>query len=121
MWLLDNQTPYAAERNWTRDASGTHWWIVAVRGTFSVGSDGRPALDDGSGVVVQLDVAVPYDGLGTLGEVRAPRELLTAPDRRQLGVHRLERGGRSAQRGHELGEAGTESRAVVRPALLKNL
>ncbi len=46
MWAIKNRTGYAAERNWTRDADGIHWWIVAVRATFQiVGGDsvGPPA------------------------------------------------------------------------------
>lgn len=36
MWALVNRTPYAAERNWTRDQHGVHWWLVAVRATFTI-------------------------------------------------------------------------------------
>lgn len=46
MWLLRNHTPYAAERNWIRDARGVHWYLVAVRGTFSIDPRGRPTLAD---------------------------------------------------------------------------
>jgi hypothetical protein len=46
MWALDNQTAYAAERNWTRDARGVHVWIVAVQATFDVAEDGRLTLAD---------------------------------------------------------------------------
>jgi hypothetical protein len=46
MWALDNATPYATERNWTRDKDGVHWWIVAVRATFTVAPDGKLALAD---------------------------------------------------------------------------
>jgi hypothetical protein len=42
MWALRNLTPYAADRNWTRDKDGHHWWIVAIRATFDLGADGRP-------------------------------------------------------------------------------
>lgn len=34
MWALNNQTPYSAERNWTRDKRGVHYWIVSVKATF---------------------------------------------------------------------------------------
>ena len=30
MWVLNNRTPYAAERTWTRDKTGMHQWLVAV-------------------------------------------------------------------------------------------
>lgn len=46
MWALSNKTAYAAERNWTRDKHGLHWWVVAVRATFDIGSNGRIMLAD---------------------------------------------------------------------------
>src|SRR5262249_41057598 len=46
MWALFNSTPYAAERNWTRDKDGVHWWIVAVRATFEVAANGALKLAD---------------------------------------------------------------------------
>lgn len=46
MWLLNNRTPYPAERNWTRDKHGVHWWLVAARGSFRIERDGRLSLED---------------------------------------------------------------------------
>jgi hypothetical protein len=46
MWTLFNRTVFAADRNWTRDKQGVHWWIVAVRATCHVGTDGRLRLAD---------------------------------------------------------------------------
>jgi hypothetical protein len=46
MWVLDNRTPYAAERNWTRDTRGRHRWIVAVRATFDLDEYGSLRLAD---------------------------------------------------------------------------
>jgi hypothetical protein len=46
MWALQNLTPFAADRNWTRDKNGMHWWIVAVKATFDLASDGRLTLAD---------------------------------------------------------------------------
>ena len=40
MWVLDNQTPFAADRCWDRDRDGAEVWIVAVKGTFAIRSDG---------------------------------------------------------------------------------
>jgi hypothetical protein len=40
MWTLFNGTPYGADRNWTRDKDGIHWWIVAVRATFDIAPTG---------------------------------------------------------------------------------
>jgi hypothetical protein len=46
MWMLDNQTPYGAERNWIRDKNGAHLWIVAVKATFDIGPGGALKLAD---------------------------------------------------------------------------
>jgi hypothetical protein len=46
VWALANRTPYAADRNWTRDKNGVHWWIVAVRATFSIAAEGKLVLAD---------------------------------------------------------------------------
>jgi hypothetical protein len=40
MWVVDNQTPFAAERAWVRDINGAEVWLVAVRGTFDILPDG---------------------------------------------------------------------------------
>lgn len=46
MWALRNRTAYAAERNWTRDKEGVHWWLVAVKATFDLLPEGRVVLAD---------------------------------------------------------------------------
>jgi hypothetical protein len=46
MFMLDNKTPYAAGRNWTRDKRGMHVWIVAVKATFDVAPNGKLTLAD---------------------------------------------------------------------------
>jgi hypothetical protein len=40
MWQVDNRTPFAAERGWVRDRDGAEVWLVAVRATFDIKSDG---------------------------------------------------------------------------------
>lgn len=40
MWVVDNQTPFAAERAWVRDMKGAEVWLVAIRGTFDILPDG---------------------------------------------------------------------------------
>ncbi|MCU0647586.1 MAG: DUF2169 domain-containing protein [Gemmatimonadaceae bacterium] len=40
MWQLRNDTPFAAERTFTRAADGTEVFVVAVRATFDVAADG---------------------------------------------------------------------------------
>jgi hypothetical protein len=46
VWALKNLTPYAAERSWTRDKTGAHLWLVAVKATFDLGVDGRVTVAD---------------------------------------------------------------------------
>lgn len=44
MWFLENRTPFSAERAWVRDQRGAEVWLVAVKGTFLINSDGRLSL-----------------------------------------------------------------------------
>lgn len=46
MWAVNNHTPYGADRNWTRDKQGRHYWVVAVRATFDVDPQGHVTLAD---------------------------------------------------------------------------
>jgi hypothetical protein len=44
MWLLFNDTPFAAERTWTRDEAGRECWLVAIKAAFEILPDGRQVL-----------------------------------------------------------------------------
>jgi hypothetical protein len=46
VWALSNTTPYAVDKNWTRDRDGKHLWIVAVKATFDIVPDGQLKLAD---------------------------------------------------------------------------
>jgi hypothetical protein len=46
VWALSNRTSFGAGRNWTRDKDGIHWWLVAVRATYTIAPDGRLTLAD---------------------------------------------------------------------------
>ncbi len=41
--MLNNKTPFAAERSWVRDRNGGEVWLVAVKGTFNILPDGTTA------------------------------------------------------------------------------
>ena len=41
MWLLENHTPFAAERGFLQDKNGAMVWIVVIKGTFVLGPDGE--------------------------------------------------------------------------------
>jgi hypothetical protein len=51
MWVIENDTPFAAERCWVRDRDGAEVWLIAVRGTFVIGSDGSTTLANEHGEV----------------------------------------------------------------------
>ena len=42
--MIENQTPYLAERTWVRDKEGVHHWIVVVKATYGIQKDGRLSL-----------------------------------------------------------------------------
>jgi len=46
MWMLYNQTPSAAERNWVLDKNGAKSWVVVVKATFDIFPDGKMKLSD---------------------------------------------------------------------------
>ena len=45
MWLLDNSTSFSADRTWVRDRNGAEVWVVGVKASFIVRSDGQQVLD----------------------------------------------------------------------------
>jgi hypothetical protein len=66
MWALKNRTPYAAERNWTRDKTGVHHWLVAVKATFDISPDGKLKLADEQIPPVLAPVYYGEPGLSSL-------------------------------------------------------
>jgi len=46
MWAIVNKTPYKAGKAWARDKNGVHEWLVAVKGTFDIQSDGSLQVAD---------------------------------------------------------------------------
>jgi hypothetical protein len=46
MWMVDNQTPFAAERAWVRDRDGAEVWLVAVKCTFDILPDGTTQVSE---------------------------------------------------------------------------
>lgn len=53
MWQIDNRTPFAAERTWTRGRDGAEIWLVAVKCTFEITADGGTTLADEQPPVVR--------------------------------------------------------------------
>ncbi len=44
MWQIENRTPFAAERIWTRGPDGAEIWLVAVKATFDLTPDGHAEI-----------------------------------------------------------------------------
>ena len=59
MWALDNHTPFAADRSWVRDRDGAEVWLVAVKGTFNIRSDGTTIVSEEQ---VPVCLAAKYSG-----------------------------------------------------------
>jgi hypothetical protein len=66
MWLLNNLTPFAAERAWVRDQDGAEVWIVAVKASFVIQSDGQQILDLEQSEVSRVPEFTGQPGLSSL-------------------------------------------------------
>lgn len=44
MWMLQNNSPFAAERGWVRDKNGAEVWLVAIKGLFDIQDNGQLTL-----------------------------------------------------------------------------
>jgi hypothetical protein len=58
MWQLDNRTPYAAERTWVRDRDGAEIWLVAVKCSFDISSEGETSVAPEQPPVAQAPVFI---------------------------------------------------------------
>lgn len=72
VWVVDNRTNFAADRNWVRDSKGTHHFVVAVRVSIRIDSAGKGHLADEQEPVV---VAPDYLGDDGLSSMRAESDL----------------------------------------------
>jgi hypothetical protein len=73
MWALTNQTPYSAERSWTRNQQGMHLWLVAVKATFDITATGKLALSDEQPPPL---LAPEYTGDPATSSLRADSDLM---------------------------------------------
>ena len=44
MWILSNETPFAAKEGWTRDERGHEVWLVAIKASFEIDPAGKQRL-----------------------------------------------------------------------------
>ena len=73
MWMLDNQTPFEAERTWVRDKDGAHHWIVVVKATYDISEDGTLSLSDEQ---VEPLLAPEYNGADGESSLRYDADLI---------------------------------------------
>jgi hypothetical protein len=97
MWILENNTPFAAERAWARDRNGAEVWIVAIKGTFTVRPDGSTQIAE-----EQEPVCLSPEYLGEPGKSDLRREsdlVLTKPSTDVLLLgHAYAPGGKPVQK-----------------------
>ncbi len=53
MWILSNDTPFAAERTLVSDKNGADVWVVAVKGTYNISSKGALEIAEKQEPVLQ--------------------------------------------------------------------
>lgn len=96
MLQLDNRTPYAAERTIVMDKTGAKSWVVAVKATFDLGSNGAIQLAD-----IQQPVLYSPEYFGEPGKSSIRYETDLIPSKRATDVlvngHAHTPAGRTAQ------------------------
>jgi hypothetical protein len=66
MWMVDNRTPFAAERGWVRDRNGAEIWLVAVKASFDILADGSTAVSEVQPPVLRLPEHVGEPGKSSI-------------------------------------------------------
>ncbi|MCR9162991.1 MAG: DUF2169 domain-containing protein [Nannocystaceae bacterium] len=66
MWVVNNRTPYEADRTWVQDRDGAKYWVVAVKATFDIDLRGQLTLSDDPEPVHPAPVYNGEDGLSSL-------------------------------------------------------
>jgi hypothetical protein len=73
MWQIENKTPFAAERGWTRDRDGAEVWLVAAKCTFDIHPDGTTWVSSEQPDVLRLPV---HNGKAGASSVRYESDLI---------------------------------------------
>lgn len=66
MWVVLNESPFAADRNWIRDQQGRHHFVVAVRATYLVDIQSRLHVADQQEPPALAPVYHGEDGVSSL-------------------------------------------------------
>jgi hypothetical protein len=73
MWQIDNRTPFAVERSWTRDRNGAEVWLVAAKCTFDIDPDGSTHISPEQPDVRRLPL---YNGKAGASSIRYESDLI---------------------------------------------
>lgn len=71
--MIENRTPFTAERTWVRDKEGAHHWIVVVKATYDVGESGELTLSEAPVMPLYMP---EYHGEPGLSSVRYEADLI---------------------------------------------
>ncbi len=66
MWVVDNATPYTADRSWVQDKDSNKIWLVAVKATFDLLADGSTLLADEQQPVLRMSEPRGEEGKSSL-------------------------------------------------------
>jgi hypothetical protein len=66
MWVVANKTPYTADRTWVQDKHANKLWLVVVKATFDVGTDGSTRIANEQLPVLQMGKHVSEPGKSSL-------------------------------------------------------
>jgi len=72
MWMLQNNTPFEAERTWVRDKNGLHHWIVVIKATYDIAENGTLTISEEP---VEPLFAAEYNGEDGLSSVKYEADL----------------------------------------------
>ena len=59
MWMVNNQTPFAAACNWNLDKNAAKIWVVAVKATFDILPDGSTRIAAAAGKTALTGKSTP--------------------------------------------------------------
>lgn len=66
MWVVDNATPYTADRSWVQDRDANKMWLVAVKATFDLLADGSTRLAEEQLPVLRMSEPRGEEGKSSL-------------------------------------------------------
>jgi hypothetical protein len=66
MWQIDNKTPFAAGQGWVRNLDGAETWLVVVKATFDILTDGSTRIARAQAPVIRSPVYLGEAGRSSI-------------------------------------------------------